>query len=126
MADDFDSLRPGQKIEWLRDSLSEFTDVLRDQAGILKAHTDTIFSLSARYNVLRGAFTVVLARLAKQSGDPERYVTEIERLLQLMGDALAKKEPGPMIDEYRATVKEMFETIREAAGLGKAGLSTKH
>jgi predicted component of type VI protein secretion system len=108
MADDFDDLTDAQKIERLRGALAAFAQSLRAQG-------DKITSLSARYNVLRGAFEVVLTKLAKGSGNPERFVMDIEKVMETVGDNLATREDTAVVGAYRAEVKEMFAALRKAA-----------
>ena len=116
MADDFEDLTVEQKIERLRGALTSFAESLKKQG-------DTITALSARYNVLKGAFSVVLQKLAKSSGDPERFVMEMEKLMEIVGNELASREGGAVAEAYKAEVKEMFASLRKAAD--PAGSRTK-
>ena len=106
MAVDFDGLTPEQKIEQLRAALAEF-------AKGQKLQGDQITVLGARYNVLKAAFGVIVQKLARSSGNPERFVMDIEKLMEIVGNQLASRESGAVIEAYKAEIKEMFATLRK-------------
>lgn len=106
--DDFDSLSADEKIARLRSALRAFADIQRQQG-------DKIISVSARINLLKGAFAVVLAKLAKASADPERFVMDAEIVLADVRDHLTPSSDAFVAAEYDAAIKELFDLLRRVA-----------
>jgi ABC-type transporter Mla subunit MlaD len=106
--DDFDRLPADEKIARLRGALSAFADIQRQ-------HGDRIISLSARTNLLKAALTVVLAKLAKASADPERFVMDTEKVLADVRHHLPSSSDELVAAEYDAGVKELFDLLRRVA-----------
>ena len=91
MPEEFEGLTPEQKIERLRGALAAFAESLKQQG-------DIITSLSARLNVLRNVFNVVIIKLAKASRDPERFIMDIEKLMETVSEELSQRDRGAVND----------------------------
>jgi hypothetical protein len=106
--DDFDHLSADEKLARLRSALKAFADIQRQQG-------DKIISLSARTNLLKGALTVVLTKLAKASADPERFVMDAEKVLADVRAHLTLSSDALVAAEYDAGIKELFDLLRSVA-----------
>jgi hypothetical protein len=106
--DDFDHLSADEKLARLRSALKAFADIQRQQG-------DKIISLSARTNLLKGALTVVLTKLAKASVDPERFVMDAEKVLADVRAHLTPSSDALVAAEYDAGIKELFDLLRSVA-----------
>jgi|ERR1700688_861051 len=104
---EFDQLPAEEKIERLRKALAAF-------ATTQKAQGDMVLSLNAKLAVLRSTFVLMVIKLARQSGNAERYVMDLERLLAIETAQISQKGEGVVTTLHRSAITDLFNAIRKA------------